>query len=223
MASLKGRLVKVLGSAFLSSASVASVDDVGAGFRRIVLRSDARPAAGTKLQLLLPSDDMRTYSPVTTDAGIELLGFKNAPGPGGTWVRQVKSGDALRFVGPQRSLELPPGPVIVVGDETSVAVAWSFEVARPGQVHAVIEAGDEGDVRAAADAVGLKQTTVVRRGDVDGAVKAVLAARAASPSASIGLTGGSVMLVAARTALREKGERDLRVKTYWVPGRSGLD
>lgn len=224
MASLKGRLMKALGGALLTRASVVSADDVSAAFRRIVLKSDApvsRP--GTKLQVLLPSDDVRTYSPVQTSEGVVLLGYKHAGGPGAAWVASVRAGDEVRFIGPQRSLELPPGPAIVVGDETSVAVAWSFEVERPGQVFAVIESGAEADTRAAIDAIGLRQATVVRRGDAEGVVDAVTKARAASPSAALGLTGGAPLLLAARDALRARGIRETKSKTYWVPGRTGLD
>jgi uncharacterized protein involved in copper resistance len=36
---------------------------------------------------------------------------------------------------------VPPGPVVIVGDETSVAVAAAFAAERPGAVAAIIEAG----------------------------------------------------------------------------------
>jgi NADPH-dependent ferric siderophore reductase len=223
MASLKGRLAKALGGVILTRATIAAVDDLNGTYRRIVLGGGAATRAGTKLQLLLPSDDMRTYSPVATADGIALLGYRHAGGPGAAWVSAVKVGDALAFIGPQRSLELPDGPVIVVGDETSLAVAWSFEVERPGQVHAVIEAGSVDDSRAAAGLIGLANSTIVARGDVEGMLDAVLAARAASPLAAIGLTGGAPLVIAVRSALRSRGVRETKSKTYWVPGRTGLD
>ncbi len=221
--SAKGKLVRLLGGALLHRASVAAAEDVG-GFRHIVLSGDVPPpSAGTKFQLLLPADDMRTYTPIASPEGVVLLGWKHATGPGARWMSEVKPGAALRFVGPQRSLELPAGPVIVVGDETSVAVAASFEVERPGQVHAVLQAGSMDDVRAAALRVGLQALTVIPRGDTAETVAAVVAAREASPRAAIGLTGGSELVLAVRSALRARGITLLKTKTYWVPGKTGLD
>lgn len=78
MSSAKGKLVRLLGGAFLRRASVASAEDVG-GFRHVVLRGDMlKPGAGTKLQILLPSDDMRTYTPIASTDGVALLGWKHA-------------------------------------------------------------------------------------------------------------------------------------------------
>lgn len=221
--SAKGKLVRFFGGAFLKNAKVTNVEEVG-GFARIVLRGDvAKADPGTKLQLLLPGDDMRTYTPITTKEGLVLLGWKHATGPGGRWCSSVKEGDELRFVGPQRSLELPEGRAIVVGDETSVAVAASFEAARPGHVTAVLEAGAVDDVRAAASRVGLASAEVLARGDTAGLVEAIVHAHEKAPNAAIALTGGSERILAVRTALRGKGIANVRAKTYWVPGRKGLD
>lgn len=223
MSSAKGKIVRWIGGAFLNHATVAEVEDVG-GFRRLVLRGDVpKPGAGTKFQILLPSDDMRTYSPIASKEGVVLLGWKHAGGPGARWLADTKIGTEVRFVGPQRSLELPSGPAIIVGDETSVAVAASFAAERPGQVHAVFQAGSIDDVRAAAERVGLDEATIVRREDVAGTTDAVVAARAKTPNAVVGLTGGSELVLAVRAALRARGLHDIKTKTYWIPGKRGLD
>lgn len=223
MSSAKGKLVRLLGGAFLHRANVAAAEDVG-GFRRVVLRGDVpKPAAGTKLQILLPSDDMRTYTPIASPDGVVLLGWKHASGPGARWISEVQPGAELRFVGPQRSLELPAEPIVIVGDETSVAVAASFEAERPGQVTAVFQAIAADDVRAAAARVGLRPVTIVARGDTTATVDAVASAHAASPRAIVALTGGSELVIAVRSALRARGITNVKTKTYWVPGKSGLD
>lgn len=223
MSSTKGKLVRLLGGAFLRRASVVSAEDVG-GFRRLVLRGDVpTPTAGTKLQLLLPSDHMRTYSPIASPEGLVLLGWKHAGGPGARWLSEVRPGTEIRFAGPQRSLELPPGPVIIVGDETSVAVAAAFEVERPGQVQAVFRASTAADVRAAAARVGLHPVAVVERGDTAATLDAVVAARASAPHATIAVTGGSDLVVAVRSALRAQSISITKTKTYWIPGKRGLD
>jgi NADPH-dependent ferric siderophore reductase len=222
MASAKGKITRWLGGSFLRRASVAGAADVG-GFRRLVLRGEVPPpAAGTKLQVLLPSDDMRTYSPIATPEGIVLLGWTHAGGPGARWMAEVQVGSEVRFVGPQRSLELAAGPVVIAGDETSVAVAASFAAERPGQVQVVLHAGSVDDVRAAAESVGVR-AAVFARGALQPVVDAVVAAHAAAPAATVALTGGSELIVALRAALRERGVGAVKAKTYWVPGRRGLD
>lgn len=221
--SVKGKIVRFIGGAFLNQAQIVSAESVG-GFRRLVLRSNGpRPRAGTKMQFLLPGDEMRTYSPIPAEGGFALLGYRHAGGPGARWISEVEVGSQVRFVGPQASLEVLAGPVILVGDETSVAVAAAFETERPGQVHAVIQAKEVAEVEPAVHALGLRQAVIRPAGDLDGIVEAVLAARTLSPSAKVALTGGSELIVAVRAALRDRGIRDLKTKTYWIPGRAGLD
>lgn len=225
MSSTKGKLVRLLGGAFLRRASVVSAEDVS-GFRRLVLRGDfPTPTAGTKLQLLLPSDDMRTYSPIASPEGLVLLGWKHAGGPGSRWLSEVQAGSEVRFAGPQRSLELAAGPVIIVGDETSLSVAAAFEAERPGHVHAVFQTSTGDGVRAAAERVGLHRFAVVQRGDTAATVDAVTAARANLPDAVVAVTGGSELVVAVRDALRARGitKTKTKTKTYWIPGKRGLD
>jgi NADPH-dependent ferric siderophore reductase len=93
----------------------------------------------------------------------------------------VKAGDELTFMGPQRSLSLDPGPVILVGDETSVAVAASFELERPGQVHGVFLVQAPDAAREAAQAVGVRSAHVAVGHDIASAVEAVVVQRAKSP------------------------------------------
>ncbi len=221
--SFKGKFTRLLGGMFLTDASIASTEEMG-GFRRLLLRCDVRaPRAGTKVQLVLPSDDMRTYSPIGAADGLTLLGYTRAGGPGARWMSEVKAGDTVRFVGPQRSLDLPDGPVILVGDETSVAVAAAFETERPGQIHAVFQVNALEDVDVAVRAMGLQQATIHPQGGIDDVVEAVLAARASAPTARLALTGGSELVVAVRAALHTHRIRDIKTKPYWVPGRMGLD
>jgi NADPH-dependent ferric siderophore reductase len=224
MSSVKGKLLR-LGTAFLRRASVVACTDVGSGFRHITLRSDApRPAPGTKLQLLLPSDDVRTYTPVASGADeLVLLAWKHAGGPGARWVSTVAVGSELFFAGPQRSLDLPKGPVVIVGDETSVAVAASYAAERAEQVHTILQGSSPDELRTAAESLGLRPTHVAGRGDTNAVVEAVVAVHASAPSATVGLTGGSELIVAVRDALRARGIRNIKTKAYWIPGKTGLD
>ncbi|WP_233206469.1 hypothetical protein [Haliangium sp. UPWRP_2] len=223
MSSVKGRLVRLLGGGSLRRGTVTMVQDLG-GFRRLVVQCDVGSfVAGTKVQLLLPSDDMRTYTPIPDAAGLSLLGWKHAGGPGARWLSSVQVGEELSFLGPQRSLELDAGPVLLVGDETSVAVAAAFASARPGQVQAVIATEAAADVEGAAAAVGLRDIDIVRRGDVSATVAAVGRGLSRWPAATVALTGESTLIVGVREALRRASVKSVKTKTYWVPGKMGLD
>ena len=215
MSSAKGKLVRLFGGMVLNRATVVLVEEVGEDFRRLVLRGDAAmPKAGTKLEILLPSDDMRTYTPIPTADGIVLLGWKRAGGPGARWMSQVELGEEVCFSGPSRSLVLPDGPVILVGDETSIAVAAAFEAERPGRVQVVLEVGSVDRVRTAAESVGLRQIALFPTGQTSQVIDAVVAMRAASPQAVVALTGGSDLIRAVRAGLRTLGMRKVKTRAY---------
>ena len=165
MASGKGKVLRLLSGLLLKRAAILDAEGVG-GFRRLVVRAEVpRFSAGAKIQVLLPSDETRTYTPIPSPHGMTLLAWTHAGGPGARWMANVGVGESIQFLGPQRSLELAPGRVVIVGDETSVAVAAAFEAERPGQVHAVIQSDHGQDTRTAAATVGLRSLTVVPRGD----------------------------------------------------------
>lgn len=223
MSSVKGKLARWLSGMMLERGTVVEVREVG-GFQRLVVRCGARGfAAGTKVQVLLPSDDMRTYTPIPDAEGMTLLGWKHAGGPAARWLASVRAGDEVPFLGPQRSLELEAGPAVIVGDETSVAVAAALASERPGLAHAILQSAASDDVRLAGESVGLRGIEVVPRADTRATVDAVLAKLAIAPDARVALTGGSELVVGVRDALRRAGVKSVRTKTYWIPGRAGLD
>lgn len=223
--SAKGKMLRMLGG-LLKEATVREAEMVGTDFRRIVLSGQGFPAPepGSKVQVLLPKDEVRTWSPLPSPDGLMLLGYVHAPGPGGAWMRAVGVGEKVHFVGPQRSLVLPPGPVILVGDETSVAAAAGYEAGERGRVVAAIfGAGEPAATQEVASAIGLRAVHTAARGDHQALVEAVVQARASSPEAIIGLTGGAELVLAVREGLRLRGVSNIKTKTYWIPGRSGLD
>jgi NADPH-dependent ferric siderophore reductase len=74
---------------------------------------------GDKIQILLSTLDVRTYTPSAWDAraGIaEIIAFEHGDSPGAVWSRRVAVGDACRFVGPQRSVRRAARPGVLFGD-----------------------------------------------------------------------------------------------------------
>lgn len=226
MSSAKGRLLRLLSEWMLDEAVVEEVEELGASFRLLRLAvatpPDGRYQPGDKLQLLLPDDAVRTYTPIGWAGGYtRLVAFHHGEGPGARWARSTRPADALRYLGPRRSLRVPPGPAVIVGDETSLGVAAAVAADRPDRVVTLLEVGDVDATEAAAQRLGLVDVFVVPRGR-PGARRA-LAVRAAEAGVAACLTGGAELVRETRTYLRELGAPSALVKTYWAPGREGLD
>lgn len=214
MASPKGRILSLLGGLLLREHPIAAVVPLSPRFRLIRLgppEPGLRP--GDKVQLLLPGDDVRTYTPFLDEGRMCLLAWLHGRGPGSRWAASTPAGP-LRFVGPQRSLTLPDGPVSLVGDETSLAVAVAYQRDRAG-VEAFIETEAEGEVAAVAAALGARLTTF-RKGE-----HAAIAAAVKRAGRPTGLTGGAALITGVRGALG--GAVAVRPKAYWAEGKVGLD
>lgn len=197
---MKGRILRALGSLVLAEGRVRAVSTDGP-FVHVELDAPALASArpGDKIQVLLPDDVVRTYTPIPGDPP-RLLVYLHGDTPGPRWARALRPGDLVRFKGPDRSLELPPGDRVIVGDETSVALARSF----PGSLALIASTHPIPGVR------------TFPPGDWAGLAAAVPA------GAVVGLTGGAALIAGVRAELRRRGIEP-RVKAYWAPGRRGLD
>lgn len=190
---------------------------------------DAGFRAGDKVQAFLPEGGMRTYSPLHWSGGsTSLLVFQHGAGPGSAWAGSLVEGTEVGFFGPRRSIDVSPveGPLVVFGDETSVAVAVALSRARPTRaVTAVLEVGDMGEVRAALDGVGaLLDVHLVRR-HPDGAHlgDTTQRLRAALGTGGYGVfTGRAASIQAVKRGLAGV-EFSSKTKAYWAEGKRGLD
>ena len=223
MASAKGRLLDMFGRWALQEGRITAVEALGERFVHLTVQADpgARYSPGDKIQILLPDMAVRTFTPVGWDGGrTELLAFRHsAETPAGRWLAEVSAGDTLRFLGPQRSLTLPDGPATLIGDETALAVAAAYRRARPGQITPVFEIDPAVDAGPALRRMGLDDARVVPRG---AKTSPELLAAVAS-GAPVGLAGGGPMVQRIRDELRAQGRGPFKLKTYWLPGRAGLD
>lgn len=211
MSKAKGHVLNLLGGLVLSSARVHAIDAPEPAFRVLTLDLDGAKAAqpGDKIQILLPDRSVRTYTPIGWGDQTRVVVYRHDPQtPAGRWIDALQVGDTLRFVGPQRSLRLAEGPVTLLGDETSIGVAASYALARPGQVTARFELG----VEAANTLASVGLADAVTDGKLTEGV-----------TGTVGITGGGALIQRARAELRTAGVKDIRVKAYWVAGKSGLD
>lgn len=161
-----------LGGLLLQDATVQAVRDVAGSFRGVELAGPGLRGVtftpGDKLQMLLPSRDLRTFTPLRWDseAGTtELFVVHHTESPAGRWIRALAVGDTRRFVGPQRSIRLPEtGPVLLFGDETRPRSCGRSRPPRGERaVACVLGTSAEADLRIALDAAGTHATLVPRR------------------------------------------------------------
>lgn len=212
-------------------AQVERNDIVAPGLHRIEISgpdlSGARWIVGDKLQLKTGAGlQTRTYTPLSWDAEqgrTAFLAHTLAPGPGSTWVRQVRHGQSVAAFGPRRSLDLASVDAqrgILIGDETAIGLAAAWQPSR-----AVLEVNDAAGMQPAIHALGVNATLVARQSEaqhLDALGEAMLAQ---------GLDKHFVLVGRARTLqyllrlLRRQGVASSRIltKAYWADGKVGLD
>lgn len=179
---------------------------------------DVKWTPGDKAQILIPGQAVRTYTPFGwRDDAVSFLGFIHGHTPGSNWVRTLRAGDAVDFIGPQKSLSASgiTGPVVVVGDETSIGVARAFSESR--RVVVVLEAGDVDATREVCAKLGLSNSSIVPRGNLD-ALATNLKTHVDSGATPF-FTGRASTIQQLKQTLKIKGA----TKAYWADGKRGLD
>ena len=223
MASAKALLGAVAGRFLFRHGKVTAVAKLSERFVRIDVAGQELVGApfepGDKVQLYFAGIGMRTYTPVTWEASGRtwFLGFAHGEGPGSRWVREVKAGDEVAIFGPRRSIDVSSnhGPLVVVGDETSLAVTVALTRARVDRhVTAVLEAGAPEELRRVAKKLELGHVVVTARGQLEEALRAQLAL-GATPV----FTGNAATIQTLKRNLKASG----KTKAYWAAGKSGLD
>jgi NADPH-dependent ferric siderophore reductase len=219
MASGKGRLLGLLGGLVLTEAKVQAVGTPHPLYRRVVIEGEGLRTRswqpGDKIQVLLPSNDVRTYTPIDWAEGrTTLLLHAHGSAPGARWTEAVRPGDVVRFVGPQRSLRLG-GVGLLTGDETSLGVAAS---ARRLGARAVLRVTNVPAAEAAARSLDVS----VDLAGSDEEAAALLRERAAGVATAVAC-GGGAWIQRAREVLRAAGVREVRAKAYWIAGKTGID
>lgn len=224
---------------FFTTTNVAKVADAGERFRLIDLEGEAltraRVGHGDKIQVRASGLAMRTYTPIAFDQArgrIRLAAFihGHGGGPGTAWARAVKEGESCAFFGPRRSTDLAKarGPVVLFGDETSIAVGASLRELAGTRAHLVFEATKPSDVAPAIDALSLANAHVVGRTDGDAHLRAASEHIAAlvkeSKDATLVFTGRAKSIATLRSHLRTANvDVPMKAKAYWAEGRTGMD
>jgi NADPH-dependent ferric siderophore reductase len=180
---------------------------------------------GDKVQLFIADEGLRTYTPVewSSDGKTFFLGYVHGDAtPGAKWVRGVKVGDEAALFGPRRSIDATdlPGPLVFIGDETSVACALALARAKPSRhMTVLLEATHPHEVREVTRALALPNVTVTARGQLEAPLLAQF-----DVGATPIFTGRAATIQALKQALKAQ-QRNVSglTKAYWAEGKRGLD
>ena len=233
-----GRLSKALTRLWMKPATIVANEQLADRFHLITLEgpalADVAWLSGQKVQIAMGSAFVtRTYTPLEWNASAGrtcILGYSHGDGPGSAWLRTAAPGDGCDIFGPRASLDISrsPGPLVIVGDETSMGLAYAAIHQDPARLVSVcLEVEDVETARRVAVHLGLRHVVLVSRKGDDAHIPAMEATLfdAAATGASFVLAGKAGTIQALRQSLRQQSIPATRLlaKAYWAPGKKGLD
>lgn len=233
----QGRLSRALIRMLMKHARVVEAQTVAEGFRLITLESPEFQGLhwvpGQKVQIAMGSAFVaRTFTPIEWDAAAGrtcMLGYAHGNGPGSAWVSDTKPGDECDVFGPRASLDVSrAGPRVVLGDETSIALAHALSHHSPGSpLQCLLEVNTVVHAREVLARLDLNGAELFERTANDSHLEGIerqMPVLDAAGSTFI-LTGKASSIQRLRRVLKALGTPASRVvtKPYWALGKTGLD
>lgn len=234
-----GLLESAMHKLFMRHVHVLDIEAVGSAYRIVTLGGEALReipwTPGDKIQIQLGGWVQRTYTPMDWDAEngrTRILVYLHADAPGTRWARTLRKGDPCIVFGPRKSIDRSRlrGPVIFLGDETSLGVATAlFNHMSAPAAQMLFEVSTIAETKPVVEQLQLDDAHLCARLENDGHfaelethLSALLQMHAA---ADIVLTGKATSIQRITQLLRQRGiGADRRQsKAYWAPGKAGLD
>ena len=191
---------------------------------------------GAEVEFRVAPTELRHYTlatvvPATGTATLVL--HTRGDGPGRSWARALRRGQALQVLGPGG--RPPDGPAVaVLGDVTAVGLAIALRAqSGPRPVAGAVEVhpGDTGAATGLLPGLDIVPATAAPGTALAGWLRATPALRPAAfsgvadqPGAAVHLAGHAQTSSALRAVLRGRGmpRRLIRVHAYWADGKAGL-
>ena len=219
-------------------ALVTSNTNLAQGFQLIELEGDTLKGVGwvpgEKIQVAIEgSFATRTYTPVEWNAlagRTKLLCYSHGEGPGSAWCIRARPGQECHLLGPRGSIDLSAkvGPIVLIGDETSIALAHALVVDEPEiPLTCLFEVNDLGAGQSVVGQLGIANTKTYQRRPDDAHLLRMEKdlSLVAGPGVNFVLTGKATTIQSLRRALQKLGIQSPQItaKAYWAPGKSGFD
>ncbi|GID97184.1 siderophore-interacting protein [Amorphoplanes digitatis] len=236
MTGIAERLADLASGAMLDNAYVTGCSRLSPEFVRVELTAQefrkATWVPGAKLQFRprRGSMSLRTYTPTSWDAArgvTELIAYTHGTGPAAHWFERVTPGRTCEVFGPRRSIDLreATGPVLFIGDESSVALACALRTVA-SDVAYVFEARDPAGLTDVLAQLRITERVAVatKSTDRDELLRQARHGAMRAPYTLL-VTGDAATVHAVRRDSRgwERKPRQIKGKAYWAEGRTGLD
>lgn len=233
-----GMISRFVKNIFLTKGHVASAEKLSEHFHLVSLRGEelknARWTPGDKIQINMGIGfSTRTYTPISWDAEsgqTQIIVYLHGDTPSSQWTRHACPRQAVEFLGPRGSLDLPSvaANAILFGDETSFGLATAMRRRAGGEsALCVFEAADLGEASAVLAAIGVTDALLIERAHDDSHLAAVHDAllRQATSDTHFVLSGKAPSIQSVKRALAAAGigNTHQKAKAYWAPGKVGLD
>jgi ferric-chelate reductase (NADPH) len=233
-----GTITKLVKRILLTNAEVTNSQRISEHFCLVTLQGDELKKAtwtpGGKIQVNMGAGfNNRTYTPIYWDSQTgqtQILAYLHGDTPGCEWAKNAQPRQAVRFLGPRPSLDLPTyaASAVLFGDETSIGLAAALRRVPGGDAApCVLEVTDPTEAGAALITLGVTDAILIKRREDWSHLTDVHAAllEAASDNSVFFLTGRAASIQSIKKALTQAGIGNTRqrAKAYWASGKVGLD
>ena len=232
---------RVLGL-FTTTGTVTRIEPMTRNMRLIRVESDevarltwtpgqhVRVHVDDRRSWLRPRDALRTYSVWNHDGGLELCVLDHGTGgPGARWARALRTGQRVTFGRPEGSFALRDAPYHVFAGEETAAVAFGamLRALPPGApAYGVIEVDGPGDRLPLARDLRWEYRDGRPAAASETLVEAVHRLEL-PPGPGVAYLAGEARTIQMlrRHLVAERGwpRQAIRTKSFWAPGRRGLD
>ena len=233
-----GAVTKLLKKLFLRDGRVTGIEQVSDHFCLITISGadmkSVKWTPGNKIQIMIGDGlSNRTYTPIAWDTETgqtRFLAYLHGDTPACRWVVSMHSDDAVRFLGPRDSLDLPAvaSDAVLFGDETSFSLAAALRgIEATQKARCVFEVSNCAQSAIALAAIGISDAILVERLPDESHLENVTAAlmQRVSDTTQFVMTGkaGSIQVVKKSLTAAKIGNTRMKAKAYWAPGKIGLD
>jgi ferric-chelate reductase (NADPH) len=241
MSVIKKAFLNAIGNKVFEPARIASVADISEHFRLVVIEAPSFKEApwnpGEKIQINTGDWNVRTYTPISTDAALgqmKILVYMHGNGPGSKWASVLNAGQECQVMGPRTSLDFSKveGQLVFAGDETSFGVCLSYQnkMGSTSGAKYFFEVNSVEESTKVLNWINLSSFTLVQK-QTDGSHLKAISEKIAGEvvgraGAVLMLTGHAQSIERIRAELKAKNISPTaggKTKVYWSDGKVGID